>query len=162
MGLVISLLKIKKMKQQNIKNEDEVIVENKSLKELFNSNVNKCIFKLKFNIKVDGKSSTKIGTGFICKISNMKAFITNNHVLDQKFLDKKKKLIIYNDDDEEKEINLEANRFKCTDEELDFTIIEVLKEDNIINYLEIDEFIDSTDYEKALICLFQYPSVDAL
>ena len=146
-----------KIDQQNIKNEDEVIINSKELQELLNSDVSKCIFKMKFSIEKDGKKATKIGTGFICKISNIKAFITNNHVLDQKFLDNEKKLLIYNDNDEAKEINLEVNRFKCTDEELDFTIIEILKEDNFIYYLEIDEFIDSTYYENAQICIFQYP-----
>ena len=46
-----------------------------------------------------------------------------------------------------KEIDLELDRYKYTDKDLDFTIKEIIKEDNIKDYLEIDELIDSTDYK---------------
>ena len=36
------------------------------------------------------------------------------------------------------EIDLEKDRYKLTNKELDFTIIEILKEDNIINFLNIN------------------------
>ena len=38
------------------------------------------------------------------------------------------------------------DRFIYTDKYIDFTVIEILKEDNITNFLEIDEFINSKDY----------------
>ena len=55
------------------------------------------------------------------------------------------KLIVYINN-RELEINMKINRYKCTNEELDITIIEILKEDNINTFLEIDRYIDSKDY----------------
>ena len=154
--------KIEKINKENIVNEDNVIIEYDLLEKLFKSDIKNCVFKLKFKIEKDGKPAYKVGSGFICNISNIKAFITNNHVLNKEFLKNEKKLILYDYKDEKKEINLELNRYKYTDEELDFTIIEILKEDNIINYLEIDEFIDSTDYKNEKICSVQYPGGNKL
>ena len=37
-----------------------------------------------------------------------------------------------------KEINLKKNRYILTNKDLDFTIIEILKDDHINNYLEIN------------------------
>ena len=149
--------KIEKIDEIYIENQDNIIMDYDLLKELLDSNIKDCVFKMKFKIEKEGRSGLKTGTGFICNISNIKFFITNNHVLDQEFLNSEKKLIIYNYKNEKKEINLGLNRYKYTDEELDFTIIEIINEDNIINYLEIDEFIDSTDYKNEKICAFQYP-----
>ena len=146
-----------KINKENIVNEDEIIIDYDLLEELVRSNIKNCVFKLKYIVEIDGKSASKLGTGFTCNISNIKVLITNNHVINQKFLDKEKLLTIYNDKDEKIEINLELKRYKYTEEELDFTIIEILEEDNIIDYLEIDEFIDSTDYINENICSLQYP-----
>ena len=41
---------------------------------------------------------------------------------------------------------MKINRYKYTNEDLDITIIEILKEDNINSFLEIDKFIDSKNY----------------
>ena len=148
------------IKEENIKNEDSIIVDYDLLEELINSGIKNCVFKLKFKVEIEnGKSATKLGTGFICNIPNkcIKAFITNNHVINQEFLNNEKKLILYNNKDEIKEINLDLNRYKFTDKDLDFTLIEILDADNISNYLEIDEFIDSVDYNKEKICSLNYP-----
>ena len=142
------------IKEENIKNEDSIIVDYDLLEELINSGIKNCVFKLKFKVEIEnGKSATKLGTGFICNIPNkcIKAFITNNHVINQEFLNNEKKLILYNNKDEIKEINLDLNRYKFTDKDLDFTLIEILDADNISNYLDIDEFIDSVDYNKEKI-----------
>ena len=88
------------------------------------------------------------GTGFFTKIpfpdlNNMlPVFITNNHIINNELLykkDTKIKIDTY-DESDNKEINLN-NRIKYTDEEYDITIIEIKKEDNINNYLELDEII---------------------
>ena len=64
----------------------------------------------------------------------MKAFISNNLIIDKEFFFIGSKLIYYynNNDEEKNEINLKLTRFKY--KELDFTIIEILKEDNISIY----------------------------
>ena len=77
-------------------------------------------------------------------LKKIKVFITNNHIINQEFLDKEKKLILFIENNK-KEINLKLFRFKQTNELLDFTVIEILKEDNISNFLELDENINSND-----------------
>ena len=57
----------------------------------------------------------------------------------------------------EKELNLELERFKYTNIELDFTIIELLPIDNINNYLENDKYINSKDYKDEHIFAVQFP-----
>ena len=59
-------------------------------------------------------------------------------------------------EEEKKVINLK-NRFKYTFKELDFTIIEILKEDNIYNFLEVDEYINSDEYKDQQIFSVQFP-----
>ena len=127
-------------------------------KDLHNSDIKNCVFKLKLRFE-NGIPELKIGVGFICNISNIKAFITNYHIISQDFLNNEKRLKIYNYKDEEKEINLELDRYIYTNEELDFTIIEIIKEDNLNNYLEID---DSCDYKDKRICSLQYLGGDKL
>ena len=113
------------------------------------------------------------GTGFFTKIpfpdlNNMlPVFITNNHIINNELLykkDAKIKIDIY-DESDNKEINLN-NRMKYTDEEYDITIIEIKKEDNINNYLELDEIIindiinninKNKIYINETIYIIQYP-----
>ena len=97
-------------------------------------------------VKINEKLSLINGAGFFCHIplKKIKVFITNNHIINQEFLDKEKKLILFIENNK-KEINLKLFRFKQTNELLDFTVIEILKEDNISNFLELDENINSND-----------------
>jgi len=90
---------------------------------------------------------------------NMKAFVTNNHALDEEFLNKENKLKIFygKNDKEKKEIDLEKARFKYTNKKWDFTIIEILPEDKIQKHLELDEFIESEEYIDFQIFAFQFP-----
>ena len=86
--------------------------------------------------------------------------MTNNHVCNQEFLDNAKKLNYSIEEDfikKDYQLNLEKKRYKYTDEELDFTVIEILKEDKITNFLEIDEFINCKDYVNEKIVILQYP-----
>ena len=142
---------------ENIKKEDIIlengeIVDFKNLKKIMNSGLEKCVCKIFIEEKL------KCGTGFFCNIKqkNMKAIITNNHLIDKEFLNKEKRLNI-KIEEEEKEINLELNRYKMTDDNLDYTIIEIIKEDNINNYIDIDENIYIDNYINKQIFCMQYP-----
>ena len=101
------------------------------------------------------------GTGFFCKIpyprKSLKVFITNNHLIDQKYLN------------EEKEINIRINnkpkkiklkdKFKYTSEEYDVTIVEIKENiDEIKDFLELDENSVLVDYFGNSIYTLQYPS----
>ena len=115
------------------------------------------------------------GTGFFCKIpfpnekNLLKVLITNNHIINEDILYKKDQVIsIYIKEKKKiKELNLN-DRIKYTKkkQEYDTTIIEIKEEDDINNYLELDdkiikdiinsdnenvEFIDKTHY------IIQYP-----
>ena len=54
------------------------------------------------------------------------------------------------------------DRFKYTDKDLDFTLIEIIKEDNISHFLEIDKYINSKDYKDKKIISIQYPKGEKL
>ena len=113
------------------------------------------------------------GTGFFCKIpfpdiNNMlSVFITNNHIINDKILYKNNSKININieEENEIKEINLN-NRIKYTNEEYDITIIEIKENDNIKNYLELDDKIiedilnnnnKNNKYIDDTIYIIQYP-----
>ena len=147
------------IRKEDIINEDNKIYNFGQMKKIINSGIEDCVFKI---IRENEKSEYITGTGFFCNISskNIKALITNNHILDQYFLENEKKLkyIIETENKKlEKEINLEIDRYKYTDIDLDFTLIEILPEDNIVKFLEIDDYINSKDYQKENIFSIQYP-----
>ena len=88
------------------------------------------------------------GTGFFCKIpfpdqNNMlKVLITNNHVIKKDILFKKDQEISILIKEEKKIRKLNLNdRIKYTNDEkiYDITIIEIKEEDNINNFLELDD-----------------------
>ena len=103
------------------------------------------------------------GSGFFCeiKVSNrlMKVLFTNNHVINNLNSDIK---IEHNK--EKKIIKLSENRFKCTNEELDYTCIEILKEDGFNNYFKIDKNININnpyeEYKNDEYVMIQYPKGD--
>jgi hypothetical protein len=66
---------------------------------------------------------------------------------------------VENDDGIIKEINLKKDRYKYINELLDFTIIEILKEENINNYLEINNIKYNKNDQ---IFLFHYPKGEKL
>ena len=118
----------------------------------------KCICK----IKTPGKS----GTGFFCKISyeknNIIALLTNYHVLNEKYYNNNKELrLLINDEKEAKILDLTKKRRTYFNENYDVTIIELKIEDDINNYLELDDNIFKTEskafYEDKSIYLLQYP-----
>ena len=119
------------------------------------------------------KIGNEQGTGFFCKIpfpdkkNMLTVLITNNHVINQVILYKENsKIDIYiKEETDIKEINLD-NRLKYTNEKYDVTIIELKEQDNIKNYLELDDNIinniinninKNKEYIDETIYIIQYP-----
>ena len=102
------------------------------------------------------------GSGFFCeiKVNNklMKVLFTNNHVINNLNSDIK---IEHN---REKKIIKLNNRFKYTNEELDYTCIEIKEEDGINNYFKIDKNINNNnpyeEYKYDEFVMIQYPGGD--
>ena len=118
--------------------------------------------------KICLKDGTK-GTGFFCKIPLSKkdflfTFITNNHVINDNYLNKEKEIKLKMNDGNKtsiKTINIKG-RFKYTDEENDVTIIEIKNQDddNSYEFLDLDENIlnDNGDgYIGNSIYILHYP-----
>jgi len=131
----------------------------------------KNICKITIETETEQKSQ---GTGFFCKIpfpnkNNMlPVFITNNHNINEDILNQENKKIQLDIKEEEniKEIILNENRKKYTNEEYDITIIEIKEEDNINNYLELDDIIindilndtnKNKEYIDETMYIIQYP-----
>ena len=113
------------------------------------------------------------GTGFFCEIpfpnedNLLKVLITNNHVINEQTL-KKKDAVIPIDIEEEpntKYLNLN-NRIKYTSEKYDTTIIELKENDDIKNYLKLDDKImediinsinKNDKYKDETVYIIQYP-----
>ena len=113
--------------ENSFEKEDNEIVDFHLLKKIMNSGKEKCVCKITQEINKNGNLYLITGTGFFSIIpsKNIKIFLTNNHVLNQEFLDNEKYLIIFIEE-KKREINLKIDRFKFTDKEFDFTIIEIL------------------------------------
>ena len=90
------------------------------------------------------KYKDKSGTGFFCDISGVTFLITNNHVYPQasKITDKSLDITI---NGKFITINLEG-RGKWTNAEMDFTSIEIKKEDNIITPFSLYDNILKSNY----------------
>ena len=114
------------------------------------SEIEKCICKI--------IRKTKTGSGFFCDIQekNIKVLITYNHVIDELYLEQGNKISYMISENEKEifnEIDLEKERFKLTNKELNFTIFEILEEDKIQNFLKIN----TENYNKeATIFSYQY------
>ena len=130
----------------NLISDDEIENENRD-----NINIKEYIIKFEMQAKINEEKYTK-GIGILCKCNieskktkKIKALITYNHMINFDFLNKGEKMILYINK-KEYEINIKINRYKYTNEDLDFTIIEILDKDNIKNFIEIDNFIYSKNY----------------
>ena len=115
----------------------------KILNEVLYENNREIIEKVVCKINIEAQQ----GIGFFCiipfpdEIKMLNVLITNNHTLNNKLLyekDKKIELAIIEKNHKTIYINLD-NRMKYTNEEYDITIIEIKEEDNIKNYLELDD-----------------------
>ena len=114
------------------------------------------------------------GTGFFCKIpyypydKKLPVLITNNHIINKDLLDKSGSNIslTIKGEQKDKNIRLDQNRKRYTNEKCDITIIELKTEDNVNNFLEldkilIDDIISNKNYNNQLkeetIYIIQYP-----
>ena len=123
---------------------------------------------LRYNSKVEATckilQENKIGSGFFCKLyiknKEMKFLFTNNHIINEKKL-VNNSIITISHNNIIKKIELNENRFKCTNPELDYTCIEILDDDNIDNYFEIDDKIQNDnpeeEYKNDNLVIIQYP-----
>ena len=115
--------------------------------------------------KISGKG---IGTGFFCKIKYknnlISVLITTYHLIDDNYIKDKNILKVYiNDTSKVLNINENSIIFSSMKEKYDIIIIK-LNEDEINNYLEIDENIFNINslntYKDEQIYLLHYPNSD--
>ena len=152
------------VKNENLLTEYPNIISYKSTKTIMNQ-MEKKICKIKIgNIR---------GTGFFCKIpfpnkeNILNVLITANHIINDKLLKEEDgKISIKIKEETEKTIINLNNRIKYTNEEYDITIIEIKEEDNINNFLELDDVIifdlfnnnkQEDNFENKTIYIIQYP-----
>ena len=103
------------------------------------------------------------GSGFLCKVNleeiNLEyALFTNNHVLGFDDIRKGEKIsLTYNN--KLLYLSIDENRKVFTNEELDYTCIQVRKEDNFKDYFLIDAniFKNNIDYKNEDIFILQFP-----
>ena len=114
--------------------------------------------------KVSTESGEK-GTGFFCKIpiphKDLKVFVTNNHLINQKYLDTQK-VIYVSINNKPKEIKIKNKLFKYTNEKYDATIIEIEEDLDDTHFLELDENQIIIDYIGTSIYTLQYPSFNEI
>ena len=149
--------------ENEIIKESSEIVDFKILKKITNSGIEKCVCK----IINKNELTIKRSSGFLLNIPSkkriIKTFITNNHVIDQNYLDNENYLLLSIVDDinedirKEIKLNLKKPRIKYTNEKIDFTVIEILPEDTISNFLDIDDDLSNAYKEKKQIFITQYP-----
>ena len=98
------------------------------------------------------------GTGFFCNIPSLGKFLfTNNHVLNKNSI-KESETIIYLYKNELKQFEIK-NRKCFTNEELDYTCIQILNEDKIEDFFEIENENSNNpkEYNGEDVALPQYP-----
>ena len=97
-------------------------------------------------------NNSKYGSGFFCKIPSkddenilMNVLLTNEHVLeyDDVFSEKEIKLIVNN---KEKIISLKEERKRWSNKNLDYSCIEIIKQDQIKDFYYLDDKILKNDY----------------
>ena len=107
------------------------------------------------------KLVTGQGTGFFCELqlqnNTMKVLLTCNHVLTENLI-KNNSTIKFKHQDTIKNLKINEKRFVCTNEELDYTCIEILYEDNLHDYFKIDTNIKKNPketYNNELFAIYQ-------
>ena len=122
------------------------------------------LMKIGENSMVKIYSNQGTGSGFFCMINDPNidfkyALFTNNHVLDKESI-KIGERISLEYKSEKKNFLLDENRKVFTNEELDYTCIEIKKEDNFKDFFLIDENIlndNGYNYENQDILILQFP-----
>ena len=119
----------------------------------------------KYLKKIDAtcKLITGKGTGFFCELElqnyTMKVLLTCNHVLTENLI-KNNSTITFQHQETIKNLTINEKRFVCTNEELDYTCIEILYEDKISDYFKIDTNIKKNPneiYNNDLFAISQCP-----
>ena len=141
--------------------KDEII-DNNILNNIKNHKIDSCICKILIKIEneyeydyeddfeYDYKEEPIECIGFFCEFKQRDFKILICDDLSEEILDDVKKLeCIING--EKKEIILGINRYKYFDEQFNYAIIEILEEDNISHFFEIDEDTFNMDYKDKLI-----------
>jgi len=144
--------------------EDEKMIKNSvdpvnlsGTKTILNQMTN-CICKIKVN--------SNFGTGFFCKIpyenKNINVLMTNYHIIDDNYYQQNKEIYLFlNDEKELKIIKLNRSRKTYFNKDYDIAMIELLENDNINNYLELDDnlFKDGIKayYKDISIYILHYP-----
>ena len=119
----------------------------------------RCEKKLNATCKILNSNGTSKGTGFFCeiKLNNKltKVLFTNNHVLND-----------YNSNikieyDRKIRVLKKENRFFYTNEDLDYSCIEILDSDNFNNYFKVDKNINNNnpeeEYKYDQLVIIQFP-----
>lgn len=167
---------INQSKKDSLEDEEifDDIIEDSTINEqsvIFNANILekgrkllRCVCKIKTNIE----NKISFGTGFFCYIppKQMMVLITNNHVIDDKYLKDNKNITFFreiNGEQEERVIYLQSDRFTYTDKNLDVTIIEIIDEDFIEDCFEIDEnYIKNKEFKGKSVFNLQFPKGESL
>ena len=120
--------------------------------------------KIKCKIVENNQIIDAFGSGFFCEINDnnipfKKALFTNNHILNKSSIAINKE-IIFENCDEKKSITITKNRRAFTNEELDYTCIEIFDTDNINKFFNIEKtiFNNKDDLIKNEIFILQYPN----
>ena len=111
-----------------------------------------------------------LGTGFFCKIpfpdkqNLLPVLITNNHIIDENYINEGKNINIKrNIDKSQKQIKIK-NKLIYTNHNYDVTIIEIKpNKENIDYFLELDEIVFNAnyiDYIGKSIYILQYPCIN--
>ena len=92
-------------------------------------------------------------TGFFASIpyktKSINVLITNNNIINEKYLAQNKSIEIYFYDEEKKIINLDNKRISYSSKEFDISIIEIKDTDKINNFIQLDnEIIKYFKYNK--------------
>ena len=128
---------------------------NMACKEKILQQMKNCVCK----VKIDNINAT----GFFCKIPiiNRVFFMTNHHVINEDYTKEKKEIhVLLNDEKEAKRIDLTIKREKYFNDIFDITLIELKDNDNVEQYIELDDNIFKNDeqiyYEKKSIYILHY------
>ena len=122
------------------------------------------LFEIGENSMVKIYSKKKDGSGFICKIKDKElnfsyALFTNNHVLGEEDLQEGEK-ISFEYKNKSRYIKLNDDRKIFTDEEIDYTCIEITKDDNFDDFFLIDQDIlngNYNQYKNEDLIILQFP-----
>ena len=129
---------------------------------LSTKDLQKILFQIKNYICKIYAKNYKFGTGFFCRIPYQKkllpVLITNNHTLNQEDIEINKIVKITIDDDKiKKDLKMDESRIRFTNEEMDFTLIEIKPTDGIQYFFDVVDDLNENHYQNKLIYILQYP-----